>query len=92
MIRKHYGNDFKAKVVLAALRSDKTMAELSSEFGVHANMITRWVREAKEGMTKVFAGSDRDEVRALKTKNEELFTTIGRIQVENEWLRKKLGV
>jgi transposase-like protein len=92
MMRKHYGNDFKAKVVLAALRNDKTMAELSSEFGVHANMITRWVREAKEGMTKVFAGSDRDEVRSLKTKNEELYTTIGRIQVENEWLRKKLGV
>ena len=92
MIRKHYGNDFKAKVVLAALRNDKTMAELSSEFGIHANMITRWVREAKEGMTKVFAGSDRDEVRSLKTKNEELYTTIGRIQVENEWLRKKLGV
>jgi len=92
MMRKHYGNDFKAKVVLAALRNDKTMAELSSEFGVHANMITRWAREAKEGMTKVFAGSDRDEVRSLKTKNEELYTTIGRIQVENEWLRKKLGV
>jgi transposase-like protein len=92
MMRKHYGNDFKAKVVLAALRNDHTMAELSSEFGIHANMITRWVREAKEGMTKVFAGSDRDEVRSLKTKNEELYTTIGRIQVENEWLRKKLGV
>ena len=91
-MRKRFGNDFKAKVVLAALKSDKTMAELSGEFGVHANMITRWVREAKEGMTRVFAGSDREDVRELKTKNEELYTTIGRIQVENEWLRKKLGV
>ena len=92
MMRKRFGNDFKAKVALAALKSDKTMAELSSEFGVHANMITRWVSEAKEGMARVFAGSDREEVREFKTKNEELFTTIGRIQVENEWLRKKLGV
>ena len=92
MIRKHYGNDFKAKVVLAALKGERTMAELSSEHGVHANLITRWVREAKEGMTKVFAGSDRDEVRELKEKNESLLTTIGRIQVENDWLRKKLNV
>jgi hypothetical protein len=43
-------------------------------------------------MTKVFAGSDREEVKDLKAKNEELYKTIGRIQVENEWLRKKLGV
>jgi transposase-like protein len=92
MQRKHYGNDFKAKVVLAALRGDKTTAELCSEFEINGNMITRWVREAKEGMTKVFAGSDREEVKDLKAKNEELYKTIGRIQVENEWLRKKLGV
>ena len=91
-MRKHYGNEFKAKVALAALKGDKTMAELSSEHGIHANMITRWVREAKEGLAGVFAGSDREEVREIKAKNEELFTTIGKIQVENEWLRKKLNV
>ena len=92
MMRKHYGNEFKAKVALAALKGDKTMAELSSEHGIHANMITRWVREAKEGLPAVFAGSDREEVREIKAKNEELFTTIGKIQVENEWLKKKLNV
>lgn len=43
-------------------------------------------------MTKVFVGSDREEVKELKAKNEGLYKTIGRIQVENEWLRKKLGV
>jgi transposase-like protein len=91
-MRKHHGNDFKAKVALAALKGDKTMAELSSEYGVHANMITRWRSEAKEGLPGVFAGSDREEIRDIKAKNEELFTTIGRIQVENDWLRKKLNV
>ena len=91
-MRKHHSNEFKAKVALAALKGDKTMAELSSEFGVHANMITRGKSEAKEGLAGVFAGSDREAVRDLKAKNEELFTTIGRIQVENDWLRKKLDV
>ena len=91
-MRQHHSNEFKAKVALAALKGDKTLAELSSEFGVHATMITRWKSEAKEGLAGVFAGSDRGAVRELKAKNEELFTTIGRIQVENDWLRKKLDV
>ena len=92
MMRKQHSNEFKAKVALAASRADKTMAELSSEYGIHANMITRWRNEAKDRLPGVFAGCDREELRAIKAKNEELFTTIGRIQVENDWLRKKLNV
>lgn len=92
MIRKSYSSEFKAKVALAALRKDKTMAELSSESGVHAMMINRWMKEAKEGLAGVFAGEERERIKELKEKNESLLTTIGRIQVENDWLRKKLNV
>jgi transposase-like protein len=91
-MRKTYSSEFKAKVTLAALRGDKTIAELSSQYEVHGNMINRWVREAKEGLAGVFAGDNRESIRDLKDKNESLLTTIGRIQVENEWLRKKLNV
>ena len=91
-MRKSYNSEFKAKVALAALRGDKTMAELSSEYGVHATMITRWVKDAKEGLAGVFAGDERERIKELKDKNETLLTTIGRIQVENDWLRKKLNV
>ena len=90
--RRSFSNELKAKIALAALKGDKTMAELSGEFGVHANMITRWKGEAKDGIAGVFAGSDREEIREIKEKNEELYKTIGKIQVENEWLRKKLDV
>jgi transposase len=91
-MRRSFSNEFKAKVALAALKGDKTMAELSGEFGVHANMITRWKGEAKEGLAGVFAGSDREEIREIKQKSEELYKTIGRLQVENEWMRKNLDV
>ena len=91
-MRKSHSSEFKAKVALAAIKGDKTVAELSSLYEVHANMITRWVREAKDGLPAVFAGSDREEIQDIKAKNEELFTKIGRIQVENDWLRKKLHV
>jgi len=91
-MRTQHSSEFKAKVALAALRGDKTMAELSSEFQVHTTQITRWRTEAKEGLANVFAGTARGNTKELKQKNEELYTTIGRIQVENEWLRKKLNV
>ncbi len=91
-MRKHHSSAFKAKVALAALKGDKTMAELSSEYEVHAAMITRWRNEAKEGLSGVFGKTERKEVREYKGKVEDLYKTIGRIQVENEWLRKKLDV
>lgn len=91
-MRKHHSKEFKAKVALAALKGDKTMAELSSEFGVHATMITRWRSEAKEGLAEIFGKSDREEIREYKNKIEDLYKTIGRIQVENDWMRKNLPV
>ncbi len=91
-MRKTYGNEFRAKVALAALKGDKTLAELSSEFDVHPTMISNWKTEAKEGLASIFAKRDKDEVKALKEANEALYTKIGRIEVENDWLRKKLKV
>lgn len=91
-MRKTYSSEFKAKVALAALKGDKTIAELSSQYEVHGGMINRWVRDAKEGLAGVFAGDERERIKELKEQNESLLTTIGRIQVENDWLRKKLNV
>ena len=91
-MRKNHSKEFKARVALAALKGDKTMAELSSEFGVHAAMITRWRNEAKEGLSGIFGKDDRKEVRECKEKIEELYKTIGKIQVENDWMRKNLEV
>lgn len=91
-MRKTYSSEFKAKVALAALKGDKTVAELSSQYEVHGNMITRWVREAREGLAEVFSRPDRGKEKEYKGKIEELYKTIGRIQVENEWMRKNLDV
>ena len=91
-MRKTYSSEFKAKVALAALKGDKTIAELSSQYEVHGNMITRWVRDARDGLAGVFSGDEQERIKELKDKNETLLTTIGRIQVENDWLRKKLNV
>ena len=90
-MRKKFPNDFKAKVALAALKGDKTVAELESEFQVHASQINAWKAALKERATDVFSGSAGKSVKEYKDQIEELYNDIGRIQVENNWLKKKLN-
>jgi transposase len=91
-MRKSFSNEFKAKVALAALRGDKTLSELASEFEVHPTQVTAWRNELKERALEIF-GTSRD--RAGKDKNElieELYKTLGKMKVEHDWLKKKLNV
>ena len=91
-IRKKFGNEFRAKVALAALKGDKTMAELASEFEVHPTQVSAWRNELKERAADVFNGSSGKTARQYKDEMEELYKDIGRIQVENNWLKKKLNI
>ncbi|MBL4829138.1 MAG: transposase, partial [Aliivibrio sp.] len=54
--RKNYPADFKTKVVIAALRDDRPVSELASQFGVHSTVIGRWKREALASMEARFSG------------------------------------
>ena len=91
-MRKQFTNEFKAKVAMAALKGDKTMAELASEFGVHPTQVSAWRNELKDRAADVFNGTGGKTARQYKDEIEELYKDIGRIQVENNWLKKKLNV
>jgi transposase len=87
--RRVFGAAFKAKVALAAVRGDKTTAQLAARFGVHANQVSSWKRQLLEGAPEVFAdgrGRKKDETSADE---EELYEQIGRLKMEVEWLKKK---
>jgi len=91
-IRKKFSDDFKAKVALEALKEQKTMAELSSEFSVHPSQISAWRNQLKEQMSMVFG---KTESKNLKEKDElidELYKNIGKLQVEVDWFKKKFSV
>ena len=58
--RRNHSAEFKAKVALAAIRGDGTMAELASRYDIHPNMITKWKRQAGEGLVGIFSGQARE--------------------------------
>ena len=78
-------------MALEAMKGEKTVAELSSEYEVHSNMITKWKKQVQENVGEIFARkSDREPND--KELIENLYKQIGKSQVEIDWLKKKLGL
>ena len=89
-MRKRYPGNFKAKVAVVAIKSEDTIAELSSKFEIHRVQIMRWKKEALTALPDVFsAGKDRKKQDQEKL-IEELYKQIGQLKVENDWLKKNL--
>jgi transposase-like protein len=89
--RKRHSAEFKAKVVTAALREDKTFNELSSQFGVHPVVISGWKQQALAALPGLFGTRAERDAQSLEAEQRELYEQIGRLEVENRWLKKKLG-
>ena len=73
-MKKKIGSGFRAKVALAALRGDKTLAELSTEYGVHANVIGQWKKQLLENAGELFEGK-REKRKKKESKKERKATT-----------------
>ncbi len=89
MARKQFSNEFKAKVALEALKGEKTIAQLSSEYGVHASQINTWKQQAREKLPELFGRSSGLDEQRREAEQDRLYPQIGRLQVEVDWLRKK---
>ena len=89
--RKKHNAAFKAKVALAAVMGDRTIAELASEFGVHPNQIYNWKKQLLDGAASVFEGGSAEEGTASEARVDLLYRQIGQLKVENDFLARKLG-
>lgn len=91
MKRNRYSKEFKAKVALAAIKGQKTVNELASEYEVHVSQISTWKKQALEALPEVFGrGQEREEAQR-EAERDRLYQQIGKLQVEVDWLKKKTG-
>ena len=88
-IHRSYDAAFKAKVALEALKGEKTMAELSSEYGVHPNQIRQWRQKLVDELPGVFSDRRQKNDKETKEVTSELYRQIGQLKVELDWLKKK---
>ncbi len=87
--RRNHSSAFKSKVALAALKGDKTLSELATEFSVHPNQITKWKQQLASQASEVFEhGVGKTEAEANV---EKLHNKVGRLTMEIDFLSKALG-
>ncbi len=91
-MKKTFDDKFKARVALDALKGEKTIAQLSSEYGVHATQISKWKQVLQKGVAKVFSNKTGSPVNQNHDLIDKLYRNIGKLQVENDWLKKKLDL
>ena len=94
-IIKKYKPKQKAQIVLEILKEERTITQISSEYGIHTSQLYRWKNQALEGLPNLFE-EDRKTEKALKAKHEqqlqELYAEIGRLTTQLNWLKKKSGI
>ncbi len=89
--RTRHSAEFKARVAMAALSESKTLAELSSEYKLHATQITRWKQELIENAIDLFGKGKKKEVNH-EAEVAELHRQIGKLKVENDFLSNLPGL
>ena len=86
--RRKFSSAFKAKVAIAALKERETLAEISKRFEVSASMVSKWKQEFIDRSKEIFETSSPE--KESDEKIEQLYTKIGKLEVESDWLKKNL--
>jgi putative transposase len=92
--RKHFSASQKAQIALEILKEEKTVNQIASEFGIHPNVLYRWKKQALENLPRLFEDETKSE-RERQVEHErqinELYSEIGRLTTQLNWLKKKSG-
>jgi len=90
--RKVHSAELKAKVGLEALRGVKTINEIGQEFGVHPAQVGHWKKEIQDQAKTLFEGKRGPKPVAPHREPELLYSEIGKLKMELDWLKKKSGI
>jgi transposase-like protein len=90
--RKQYSPKFKARVAIEAIRGEKTLSQLGSQFKVHPIQIAKWRKAAMEQLPELFVDGRTRRTGNGEANADGLYEEIGRLKVELDWLKKKVGM
>ena len=91
-IRRKFSAEFKLKAVMEILKGEKTATQLAGELEVHPLVLSDWKKHFLEMGPQIFEKPRKaSKVSEEAREKSELFEQIGRLKMENEWLKKKLG-
>ena len=88
-MKKNHDAAFKAKVALEAVKGEKTITQIASEYGIHPNQIGQWKKRLLEDLPGLFSDRRRKEEKEDAAETDELYRQIGQLKVELDWLKKK---
>lgn len=89
--RRSFTPELKAKIALEALKGDRALSEIASEYGVHPNQVTTWKGQLLANAANVFSGHQAKSEKDWETERERMFAKIGQLEYENTWVKKKFG-
>ena len=89
--RKNYTPELKAKIAIEAIKGEKSISQIASEFGIHPVFVRRWKKQFLKNSHKVFSENATKE-KELQNTIEELYKQIEKLKVERDFLSKKLGL
>lgn len=90
--RKSYDSRLKVQVALEALKNQRTISQIASEYGVHPNMVTQWKQRLLNELPDIFNNKHQKNKQDNETLKAELYRQIGQLTVELDWLKKKSGI
>lgn len=87
--RKRYTATEKARIALEAIKEELTMAQITSKYAVHATQISSWKKQMLAGLPELFSNKNKQINKDHEIQLAELYEQIGRLKVENDFLKKK---
>ncbi|CAH1073936.1 transposase [Candidatus Nitrotoga sp. 1052] len=90
--RKNFSGEFKAKVAIEGIRGIKTVNEIGQEFGVHPTQVGLWKKELQAQAGSLFDAKRGPKPIDPSSSPERLYSEIGRLKMELDWLKKKSGI
>jgi len=88
-MRKSFDGSVKAKVALEAMKGEKTLSQIASEYKIHVNQIRQWKQRVLEELPGLFSRKREKSQAEAEERTAELYRQIGQLKVELDWVKKK---